>query len=241
MGCMGLTSLGCRWCTPRPPGCTRRHVGVHRMHTYSLRLQLKKREDVPQVPPEPADPTKPCSATRAKPRSQIANDGQPSPETMIGVQDPRRGGDGPPDCRAGPEQFRDYHQGKGSLMADWTAAWRTWWGKDYHGHPRRVAGGAPVESSADPRAKAERHAPDQGALVMDTFEPARSIYAELLNAERAVIAACLMQPARIPEIAARLSPDAIVGKVHQQHSGYTRHAVAGRAHALRAGGAHGAG
>ena len=31
-----------------------------------------------------------------------------------------------------------------------------------------------------------------------------------------MIAACLMQPARIPEIAARLSPDDIVGKVHRQ-------------------------
>jgi replicative DNA helicase len=52
---------------------------------------------------------------------------------------------------------------------------------------------------------------------MDTYTPgSRSIYAELLNAERAVIAACLMQPARIPEIAAKLSPDAVVGKLHQR-------------------------
>ena len=25
------------------------------------------------------------------------------------------------------EYFRNHHQGKGSLMADWTAAWRSWW------------------------------------------------------------------------------------------------------------------
>ena len=25
-------------------------------------------------------------------------------------------------------KFRDYHQGKGTLMADWDAAWRTWIG-----------------------------------------------------------------------------------------------------------------
>ena len=52
---------------------------------------------------------------------------------------------------------------------------------------------------------------------MDTYTPEpRSIYAELLNAERAVIAACLMRPAHIPEIAARLSPGDIVGKLHQR-------------------------
>lgn len=34
------------------------------------------------------------------------------------------------------EQFRDYHLGKGSLMADWEAAWRTWWRNGYHKIPR---------------------------------------------------------------------------------------------------------
>ena len=53
---------------------------------------------------------------------------------------------------------------------------------------------------------------------MDTYTPeSRSIYAELLNAERAVIAACLMQPKRITEIAARLSRDDIISKVHRQN------------------------
>ena len=52
------------------------------------------------------------------------------------------------------EQFRNHHQGKGSQMVDWTAAWRAWWGYGYHKHPRRAAGGAPIESS-DPHANAE--------------------------------------------------------------------------------------
>jgi hypothetical protein len=34
-------------------------------------------------------------------------------------------------------QFRDHHRGKGSLMVDWDAAWRTWWGNGYHKIPRR--------------------------------------------------------------------------------------------------------
>jgi hypothetical protein len=56
------------------------------------------------------------------------------------------------------EKFRNHHQGKGSLMADWTAAWRTWWGYGYHKHPRRGAGAWPagkdcqlsVRPAADP-------------------------------------------------------------------------------------------
>ncbi len=36
--------MGCRWCTPWSPGCTRRHVGVHRMHTYSLDSTNKRGE-----------------------------------------------------------------------------------------------------------------------------------------------------------------------------------------------------
>jgi hypothetical protein len=34
-------------------------------------------------------------------------------------------------------KFRDYHHSKGSLMADWAAAWRTWWGNGFHKIPRR--------------------------------------------------------------------------------------------------------
>jgi hypothetical protein len=36
-------------------------------------------------------------------------------------------------------QFRDHHASKGSLMADWDAAWRTWWGNEFHKIPRRHA------------------------------------------------------------------------------------------------------
>jgi replicative DNA helicase len=52
---------------------------------------------------------------------------------------------------------------------------------------------------------------------MDTLttEP-RSVYAELLAAERAVIAACLIKPARILEITARITPGNIANKIHER-------------------------
>jgi len=42
------------------------------------------------------------------------------------------------------DRFRDYHTSKGSLMADWPAAWRTWWRNDFHKIARR-----PAESKPD--------------------------------------------------------------------------------------------
>jgi hypothetical protein len=36
------------------------------------------------------------------------------------------------------ERFRNYHFGKGSLMADWDAAWRTWWLNGFHKCPPRL-------------------------------------------------------------------------------------------------------
>ena len=38
------------------------------------------------------------------------------------------------------QKFRDYHTSKCSLMADWAAAWRTWWGNGYHKIARRPEG-----------------------------------------------------------------------------------------------------
>lgn len=36
------------------------------------------------------------------------------------------------------QKFRDHHMSKGSTMADWPAAWRTWWGNGFHKIPRRL-------------------------------------------------------------------------------------------------------
>lgn len=53
---------------------------------------------------------------------------------------------------------------------------------------------------------------------MDTFEPGstRDIYAEAVAAERAVVAACLIKPARIGEISARIHPDDLVSPLHKR-------------------------
>ena len=45
---------------------------------------------------------------------------------------------------------------------------------------------------------------------------ARDFYSEVLAAERAVIAACLIKPARIAEIAGRIHPDDIVNPLHRR-------------------------
>jgi hypothetical protein len=48
------------------------------------------------------------------------------------------------------EKFRNYHHGRGTEMADWSAAWRTWWLNDYHGFPRRPASNGASHSGGEP-------------------------------------------------------------------------------------------
>jgi hypothetical protein len=42
------------------------------------------------------------------------------------------------------DKFRDYHQSRGSLMASWDAAWRTWWQNDFHKIGKRAVAVAPL-------------------------------------------------------------------------------------------------
>lgn len=52
---------------------------------------------------------------------------------------------------------------------------------------------------------------------MDTLTPdSRNIYAEEMAAERAILAACLIKPARIAEVAARIHPDDLVSPLHRK-------------------------
>ena len=78
-------------------------------------------EDNTAVPPEPADQTKP-SSKKTKQRSQIASDWQPPTEAMAWVRSQYAANDR--QIAEQVEQFRNHHQGKGSQMVDWTAAWR---------------------------------------------------------------------------------------------------------------------
>lgn len=60
---------------------------------------------------------------RAKPRRQIADDAQPTERDRAYAD---QGGLNSDDFRLEWRKFRNHHRAKGSLMADWEAAWRTW-------------------------------------------------------------------------------------------------------------------
>ena len=72
---------------------------------------------------------------RNAPRTQIAPDWRPT-DAMVGWV---RAGWIATDRQITTEaaKFRDHHTSKGSLMADWFAAWRTWWLNGYHKIPLR--------------------------------------------------------------------------------------------------------
>jgi hypothetical protein len=99
-------------------------------------------------------------AERPKPKrrkSQIDADWRPSAEQIAWVKEGWAATD--QQIAAQAELFRDYHVAKGSLMADWGAAWRTWWRTDYHKIPRRGTTGGPsagAKSSTTGEAEQDR-------------------------------------------------------------------------------------
>jgi hypothetical protein len=68
---------------------------------------------------------RPRKPAKARPRSSIADDAQPAAMDAQAASDAGLSAD---DFRVQWRKFRDYHRAKGSLMADWSAAWRTWLG-----------------------------------------------------------------------------------------------------------------
>ena len=96
-------------------------------------------QQAPEVPAPTGTSAKPPSK-KTKPRSQIASDWQPSAEARAWVQANYVASD--KQIAEQAEYFRNHHQGKGSLMANWTAAWRTWWGNGFHRIPKRANGAA---------------------------------------------------------------------------------------------------
>lgn len=77
----------------------------------------------------------PRKASRAKPRTQIAEDAQPSERDKA---EANRAGLSAEQFRSEWRKFRDHHRAKGSLMADWSAAWRTWIGNMAQFQPARA-------------------------------------------------------------------------------------------------------
>jgi hypothetical protein len=105
----------------------------------SQSASLSKEEKKEESKEEREPPSLP-KAPRAKARSRIPSDWSLSEED-IGYASDR--GFGVPQIDVMLERFRNHHAGKGSVMADWSAAWRTWVGNEIkfnppaRGHPAR--------------------------------------------------------------------------------------------------------
>lgn len=72
---------------------------------------------------------------RARPRVPIPSDAQP---TEVDRQAAAEAGLPPEMFRAEWRKFRDHHLAKGTLMADWAAAWRTWLGNIAQFQPKTI-------------------------------------------------------------------------------------------------------
>lgn len=72
---------------------------------------------------------------RARPRVPIPSDAQP---TEVDRKAAAEAGLPPEMFRAEWRKFRDHHLAKGTLMADWAAAWRTWLGNIAQFQPKTV-------------------------------------------------------------------------------------------------------
>ena len=108
---------------------------------------------------EIASGAKPATASRkrdAKPRTRLPEDWKPSPATIAWAKENFTASDHQIAQEA--EKFYAHHFSKASKMADWPAAWRTWWFNGYHKIPRRIH---PAQSSQTDRA------------LHDAFERAR--------------------------------------------------------------------
>lgn len=88
-------------------------------------------------------PATPSRKREASPRTRLKPDWVPSPETIAWVKRHYVATDAQVSQEA--QKFRDYHVSKGSTMADWPAAWRTWWGNGFHKIPRRMGAVAELQ------------------------------------------------------------------------------------------------
>lgn len=84
-------------------------------------------------------------AKRTKRRTRLPEDWQPSGKNMAHAASK---GMTTEEIEHESEQFRNHHVGRGSLMADWDAAWRTWVGnvRRYSGSARNPGRGGPADN-----------------------------------------------------------------------------------------------
>lgn len=107
------------------------------------------------IPPPVVAAPKTKRAPRSAPRARIAETWTPTAEMVVWVQGSYAAEASQIEREA--QKFRDYHLSRGSLMADWAAAWRTWWGNGYHGIPKRTKTAvAPLLGLLEPSLLAEQ-------------------------------------------------------------------------------------
>jgi hypothetical protein len=82
-----------------------------------------------------SDPDK-TGRPKGRPRTGIAKDWKPDNELIAWVQ--RNYEASLDDIAVETQKFRDHHAAHGKTMADWAAAWRTWWGTGFHKIARRT-------------------------------------------------------------------------------------------------------
>lgn len=125
--------------------------------------------NIPPIEPTALSPLP--KARSAKPRRTIQTDEQPSSRDREAASNLS-----PSDFRQEWQKFRDHHLAKGSLMADWSAAWRTWLGNighfaraglvNGHGPPRAATKTARVQALIDEANRCEpRSIPDEDCPI----------------------------------------------------------------------------
>ena len=106
-----------------------------------------------------ADDEPPTRKRAGKPKTILLEGWKPAPETVAWAKANFIASDAQIANEA--EKFYEYHYGRGNKMADWPAAWRTWWLNGFHKIPRRTR-----PTSVGPTT-------DHGREMTDAFERAR--------------------------------------------------------------------
>ncbi len=121
------------------------------------------RSDILAVPAE--------KPKRAKPKSQLSENAQPD---EIQRRDANERGLDQQTFRAEWQRFRDHHRAKGSVMADWHAAWRTWLGNIGKFQPARAGPAAPQQKLTYGAMLAKIQGVDEASVMAAIFGDGRN-------------------------------------------------------------------
>jgi uncharacterized protein YdaU (DUF1376 family) len=124
-------SAGRRWAKRDANALHQAYDGEQELSKFDARAGVSQPQSQPQgehLDSKNTDRSLDCSsaprkAKRAKPRSQIDEGAQPDAVDIAAAED---AGLAPDQASREWGKFVDYHRSRGSVMADWRAAWRTW-------------------------------------------------------------------------------------------------------------------